>query len=109
MKDPLRAALAVSGLLGHLVDMVPESNSPDWRVTVDASFKEALAQDEEFQEHVREFQRSPLAFVEHLWWLDDQLVYAQHCANCAAAITTSGNCTQCHPVERRRGPAASTA
>jgi DNA-binding CsgD family transcriptional regulator len=73
--NPRKAALAVSGLLGHLVDMVPESDSPAWPVTVDASLKEALEQDEEFREHVQGFQKSPLAFVEHLWWLDNQLVY----------------------------------
>lgn len=73
--QPRKAALAVSGLLGHLVDMVPVSNSPEWPITVDETLKDELKADEDFQEHLRQFQQSPLAFIEHLWWLNNRLVY----------------------------------
>ena len=73
--EPRNAALAVSGLLGHLVDMTPAGNYPEWPITVDKTLKDELEADEEFQEHLREFQQSPLSFIEHLWWLNDHLVY----------------------------------
>lgn len=73
--EPRKAALAVSGLLGHLVDMVSVSNYPEWPITVDETLKDELKADEDFQEHLREFQKSPLSFIEHLWWLNGRLVY----------------------------------
>lgn len=72
--QPRTAALAVSGLLGQLVTLMSVPENKDWPVSDESGLEDALLADQEFVEHLQEFQRSPLAFVEHLWWVGDQLV-----------------------------------
>lgn len=72
--QPRKAALAVSGLLGQLVTLLSMPENKDWPASDESGLEEALLADQDFAQHLREFQRSPLAFVEHLWWVGDQLV-----------------------------------
>lgn len=71
--SPRKAALAVSGFLGQLVLLLPEPDMKEWPASDSSGLEEKLMADPEFSEHLREFQRSPLAFVEHLWWVEDEL------------------------------------
>ncbi len=71
---PRRAALAVSGLLGQLIALMPDPGERQWPVSDDSGLEDDLLADDDFVRHLREFQRSPLAFVEHLWWVGDVLV-----------------------------------
>lgn len=71
---PREAALAVSGLLGSLIALAPSGENVDWPASDDSGIETDLLGSVEFQEHLRSFQRSPLAFLEHLWWVGDDLV-----------------------------------
>lgn len=71
---PRKAALAVSGLLGQLITLLPVPEVKQWPASNESGLEEELLADEDFVQHLREFQRSPLAFVEHLWWVGNQLV-----------------------------------
>lgn len=71
---PRKVALAVSGFLGQLVMLMPEPELRDWPASEDSGFEKMLMADNEFVEHLRGFQQSPLAFVEHLWWVGDRMV-----------------------------------
>ncbi len=72
--SPRQAALAVSGLLGQLVTLVSVPENKEWPASDDSGLERALLQDEDFLQHLQDFQHSPLAFIEHLWWVGDQLV-----------------------------------
>lgn len=72
--SPRKAALAVSGLLGQLITLLPVPESKQWPVSDESGLEEDLLADGDFVQHLQEFQRSPLTFVEHLWWVGDQLV-----------------------------------
>lgn len=72
--SPRTAALAVSGLLGQLITLAPTLESKPWPTSNDSGLEDELRSDPDFIQHLREFQRSPLAFAEHLWWVGDQLV-----------------------------------
>lgn len=78
---PREAALAVSGLLGVLVAEVraryPGTGAaPGARREAqhDPDVGRRLAADEAFARHVDAFRTGPLAFVEHLWWVDGKAV-----------------------------------
>lgn len=71
---PRAAALAVSGLLGQLVTLISGHDDKQWPASNESGLEQKLLADREFIEHLQEFQHSPLAFVEHLWWVDNQLV-----------------------------------
>lgn len=71
---PRKAALAVSGLLGQLITLLPEPEMKEWPASDESGLEDLLLADPNFVVHLQEFQRSPLAFVEHLWWAGDQLV-----------------------------------
>lgn len=72
--EPRKAALAVSGFLGQLVTLLPVRENREWPSSDESGLEELLLAEEDFITHLREFQRSPLSFVEHLWWVDQQLV-----------------------------------
>jgi DNA-binding CsgD family transcriptional regulator len=78
---PRAAALAVSGLLGVLVAGVLGQHTgagaaPGVRrhAQNDPEVERRLAADEAFTRHVAAFRTGPLAFVEHLWWVDGEAV-----------------------------------
>ncbi|MEJ6548891.1 helix-turn-helix transcriptional regulator [Corynebacterium sp. USCH3] len=71
--NPRDAALAVSGLLGSIVAMFPGVEEPP-RDDVHADVEQRLLADPDFVRHLREFCRSHLTSVDHLWDLDGTLV-----------------------------------
>lgn len=72
--EPRKAALAVSGLLGQLVTLAFVPERKEWPASDQSGLEDELLADPDFRQHLHDFQRSPLAFVEHLWWVGNQLV-----------------------------------
>lgn len=70
---PRQAALAVSGLFGSVVAMFPGSDEP-WRGDGRLDTEQRLLADPDFVRHLRDFCRSPLAFIGHLWEVDGSFV-----------------------------------